>query len=230
MEESVYNESETSSTSVDIDSIKLDAVIQLRTWQKKMHALIDKTYKHRLHEIESIANDLSHDVEHKTNKVNINVHEVIPDNFEHKIQRTIRISREEFDPDTEIVDNEDEDEDDDDEPVIVDINPHEVHGQDRVVIFAGASEEHSNKAQQGTVARILTSEPIQNAIVSGLVKTIAQLSVVTATSTTTAAATSMAKTAVIATACGVGTVAYGVGRITFGTTKRVWSYFMSSDD
>jgi len=123
--------------------------------------------------------------------------------------------------------DDDDDDDDDDEPVIVDIDRHEARTGNQVVI---APQQSPATNEEGRVSRVLNSQPVQHALAVGLVKTITQFGTIAATSTTTVAATTVAKTAIIATVCAVGTVAYGVGRIALGTTRKVWSLFVSSDE
>jgi chromosome segregation ATPase len=254
MEQNILSELEDELNHIDVDSIKLDAIIQLKTWQKKMYSLIDKTYKNRMHEIDSITTNLTNEIKEKQNQIenlqihdkkifhqlkndidslksNIKIDESIPENFEHRIQRTVRVTREEENHDEELVDVDDDDvDDDDDEPVIVDIDRHDIRVGDKVVLVVAAPQQSSMRNEEGQVSRILNSQPVQHALAVGLVKTLTQMGVIAATSTTTAAATTMAKTAIIATVCSVGTVAYGVGRIAMGTTRKVWSFVVSSDD
>lgn len=217
---------------IDVDSIKFDAILQLKIWQKKMHEMIDQTYQHRLHEINAIASDRlerienihQHDDEQihreiEQLKSNIRVIESIPENFAKRIERTIRIDDEEM--------IEVDAEDDDDEPVIVDIDRDETPHQDRVTVIFAAQPA---VPRESTASKVFNSQPVQHAIGVTLVKALTHVGTVAAASTTTVAATTMAKTAVIAAACGVGTVAYGVGRIAMGTTRKIWSLVVSSDD
>jgi len=257
MEQNIFSELEDELNHIDVDSIKLDAIIQLKTWQKKMYSLIDKTYKNRMHEIDSITTNLTNEIKEKQDQIenlqihdkkvfrqlkndidllksNIKIDESIPENLERRIERTVRVSREEENHDEELVDVDDEDEDDededDDEPVIVDIDRHDVRVGDQVVLVVAAPQQSSARHGEGQVSRVLNSEPVQRAIAAGLVKTLTQMGLIAATSTTTVAATTMAKTAIVATVCGVGTVAYGVGKIAMGTTRKVWSLVVSSDE
>ncbi|CAF3433182.1 unnamed protein product [Rotaria sp. Silwood1] len=237
---------------IDVDSIKLDAIIQLKTWQKKMYSLIDKTYKDRMHEIDSITSNISNEIKEKQNQIEylqtnnenilhklkydidllksnlININESIPDNFSHRIERTICVSRNDDNQDEEIID--DDTDDDYDEPVIVDIDRHETHVGNQVVMVVASPQQSSMRNEEGRISKIFNSQPIQHALSVGLVKTIAHMGTIAATSTTTVAATTMAKTAVIATACGIGTVAYGVGKIALGTTRKAWSLIVSSEE
>ncbi|CAF1477197.1 unnamed protein product [Rotaria sordida] len=239
---------------IDVDSIKLDAIIQLKTWQKKMYSLIDKTYKDRMNEIDSITSNITNEIKEKQNQINnlptnnknilhqlkhdinllksnpININESIPENFSHRIQRTICISSNDENQDEEIIDSDDDDDDDDDEPVIVDIDRYETHVGNQVVMVVASPQQSSIKNEEGRISKIFNSQPIQHAISVGLVKTLANMGTIAATSTTTAAATTMAKTVVIATACGIGTVAYGVGKIALGTTRKAWSLIVSSEE
>jgi len=76
MEENFHSDLEYELNQIDVDSIKLDAIIQLKTWQKKMYSLIDKTYKKRLHEIDSIATNLTNEIQEKQNQIqNIQIHD-----------------------------------------------------------------------------------------------------------------------------------------------------------
>lgn len=225
---------------IDIDSIKFEAIFQLKTWQKKMHDLVDQTYQNRLHEINAIAADRLermqnidlHDEEHHEQiyqeveqlKSNIRVIESIPENFSKRIERTVRIDDEE--EEMVAVDAEDVDEVIDDEPVIVDIGHDQMKHEDRItVVFANPPSQ-----RESTASKVLNYQPVQHVIGVTLARALTHVGTIAATSTTTAAATTMAKTVVIAAACGVGTVAYGVGKIAIGTTKKVWSLVASSDD
>jgi hypothetical protein len=249
MEQHFHSELNEELNHIDVDSIKLDAVIQLRTWQKRMYGLIDKTYKNRLHEIDSMTDDITTEIKEKQKQIkkvnihdekiylqlkndigllksNIQIDQSIPENFEHRIERTVRVLRQEEISDGEIIDDEDDD-DDDDEPVLIDIDKHEARARDQLALV---DERAPLTHQDGRVSKIFYSEPVQRSIAIGIVKTLAQMGAVAATSTTTVAATTMAKTAMIAAACGVGTVAYGVGKIAIGTTRKVWSWAVSSDE
>jgi hypothetical protein len=252
MEQNFHSELNDELNHIDIDSIKLDAAIQLRTWQKHMYALIDKTYKSRLHEIDSIAEDINNGIKEKQKqlktinihdekiylqlkndinslKSNIQIEQSVPASLEQRIERTVRVSRKEADSDAEFVDDEDE-EDDDDEPVLIDIDQHEAQIREQAALAAEPAERSPVKHEEGRVSKIFYSEPVQRSIAIGVAKTIAQMGAVAATSTTTIAATTMAKTAIIATACAVGTVTYGVGKVAIGATQKVWSWAFSSDD
>lgn len=222
---------------IDVESLKLDTVIQLRAWQKHMYALVDRTYKARLNDIDTIADQWTNEIEDtqkqiKNSKITdrksymqlkhdvdllkskIRVIESMPENLQTRIDQTVRVARE-----TKT----------DDEPVLVDFDDDD-NEQMEMMEDADDEEAPEHHEEQGRVSKIFHSEPVQRSIATGVVKAIAQIGVVTATSTTTVAATTMAKTAIIATVCGVGTVAYGVGKIAFGTTRRVWSWAVSSDE
>jgi hypothetical protein len=243
MEKNFHSELEDELNQIDVDSIKFDAIIQLKTWQKKMYSLIDRTYKNRLNEIDSMAKNQTNEIREKQNQIenlqihdqktfrrlkndidllksNIQIDQSIPENFDHRIERTIRVSRGEA---AEMID----DDDDDDEPVIVEIDRPETRANNQVVLVAAAP---SVKNDEGRVSKVFNSQPVQKALAVGLVKAVTQMGTIAATSTATVAATTMAKTAIIATVCGVGTVAYGVGRITMGTTRKVWSLVFSSEE
>ena len=113
-------------TDIDVENIKLDAVIQLKSWQRKMSALIDKTYSNRLYEINAMTLDITNEIKEKQYEIeqvnsndkttllqlqeeidefksNINIHQCIPDDFQQIIERTIRVSRD--DDDLVIVEN-----------------------------------------------------------------------------------------------------------------------------
>lgn len=249
MEQNLISELEDELNQIDTESIKLDAIIHLKTWQKKMYALIDKTYKNRLNEIDAITATIDREVKEKQDQIqnlqkndqhgfeelkheiealksNLIIHDSIPENFSKRIERTILIS---YNEDGELVEDDMEEEDDDDEPVIVDIDRNETRIGDRVVMVV-TPQQPTTTNREGTVSKFLNSQPIQNAIALHLVRALANVGTIAATSTTTAAATTMAKTAIIATACGVGTVAYGVGKIAIVTTKKAWSLMFSSDE
>lgn len=246
MEQNSISELEYELNHIDVDSIKLDAVIQLKTWQKKMYSLINKTYTNRMHEINSVLSDIKNEIKEKQNQIesgnindqktilqlkndiellksNIIIVESIPENFDQRIERTVRVLREDEDPDEEFIE-------DDDEPVIVDIDRHEVRAGNQVVMVVSSPEKSPRSNEEGRVSKILNSQPVQHALAVSLAKTMANMGTIAATSTATVAATTMAKTAVIATVCGIGTVAYGVGRIAMGTTRKVWSLVVSSDE
>jgi hypothetical protein len=252
MEQNLLSELEDELNHIDVESIKLDAIIQLRTWQKKMYSLIDKTYKNRLSEIDSITINLTNEIKEKQNQIenhqihdqkilrqlkndinllksNIQINESIPENLENRIERTVRVSRQEETEDDEVFIDDDED-----EPVIVDIDQHEVQVGDQLVLVIASPEQSPVKKEEGRVSKVLNSEPVQRAIAASLARAITQMGTTVATSaatsTATVAATTMAKTAIIATVCGVGTVAYGVGKLAMGTTRKVWSLVVSSDE
>jgi hypothetical protein len=247
MEQSILAEVKDDLDHIDVDSLKFDAIIQLKAWQKKMHASVDRTYKNRLDEINGIASNRANEINDRRNRMqhfdrndqhlvqqfknqvdalksDITVVESIPESFDRRIERTIRIHC----PTEQHDDDVFEEEDDDDEPVIVDFERDHARTGDRVTVVVAAASPTTQP--EGRVARVFNSQPVQHALAVSLVKTMAQMGTVVAASTTTAAATSMAKTAVIATACGIGTVAYGVGRITIGTTRKIYSLVFSSDE
>ena len=224
---------------IDVESLKLDTVIQLRAWQKRMYALVDRTYKARLHDIDCIAEEWMNEIEEKQNqmkdakvtdrttymqlkhdvdllKSKIRVIESMPENLQTRIDQTVRVSR--------------EGENVDDEPILVDFEQDSDREEELMDDGDEQASVHHEEQEEGRVAKILHSEPVQRSIAMGVAKVITQMTVVAATSTTTVAATTMAKTAIIATVCGVGTVAYGVGKIAFGTTRRIWSWARSSDE
>jgi hypothetical protein len=238
MENKLIFELEQQLTDIDIDSIKLDAVIQLKTWEQSFFSLIEKIYVSRLNEINSIASDITNEIHEKQTqleqinikdktallelqneidqlKSNIIINQTIPDDFHHLIERTIRIKRDE---------NHD---DEDDDFVIIDIDKNEPKtGEQLVIVLAPPPPNNS----ESCVSKILHSEPIQQALTAGLIHTLTHVGTVAATSTTTIAATTMAKTALLTTACGLSTMAYGMGMIALGTTKKVWSLVIKSDN
>lgn len=198
-------------TPVDLDSTKLDAVIQLKIWQKKMLKLVDNVYANRLQEIDQLGKE----IEDTPSAPNILVHQSIPDNFQNLIERTIRIK----------TDGEDQtDDDDDDDLVIIDVETNQEQHGERVLVLLPTPDNPESR-----VSKILHSEPIQQALTATLVRTITHMSTLAATSATAAAATTMAKTAVLSTACGLGTVAVGMGKIAIVTTQKVWSIITSSN-
>jgi hypothetical protein len=226
MENKLIFDLEQQLTNIDIDTIKLDAVIQLKTWQKKMFSLVEKVYLTRLNEIDEIALSIINEIKEKQNqleqqiiindktillklqheidelKSNIIINQTIPDNFHHFIEQTIHIKR----------DNENQDDDDDDDLVIIDIDENE-----------GKIIELSTTNSESRISKIINSEPVQQALAISLSETLTRIGTVAATSSTTIAATAIAKTALL-------TTAYGIGRIAKGTTKKVWSLVTSSND
>jgi hypothetical protein len=205
---------------IDIDSMKLDAVIRLKTWQKKMFLLVEKIYSIRLNEIDEIAFNLINEIKEKQNqleqtndkitllklqheieqlKSEIIVDQRIPENFHHLIERTIRVQRDEDDDDLVIIDIEDK------------------IGEQVLIILPPTNSE-------SRVSKILHSEPVQQALAVTLTNTLTHMGTLAATST----ATTLAKTALITTASGLGTMAFGMGKIAMSTTQKVWSLMTSS--
>jgi hypothetical protein len=193
MENKLIFELDQQLTNFNIDNNKSDAIIQLKIWQKKMFTLIEKIYLNRLNEIDQL-------------KSNIIVDQIIPENFHHLIERTIRVKRD----------------DDDDDFVIIDKNEDKFGDQVIVVLSAPPTETR--------VSKIFNSEPVQQVLAVGLAQTLTHMGTIAATSTTTIAATTMAKTALLTTACGLGTIACGMGRMAMGTTKKICSLVVSSDN
>lgn len=250
MEQTILTEVEDDLDHIDVDSLKFDAIIQLKAWQKKMHASVDRTYKNRLDEINGIASNRTNEINDRRNRMqkfdrndqhlvqqfknevnalksDIGVLESIPESFDRRIERTIRIQYTDEQQDDDVFDDEAED---DDEPVIVDFEKDHAHTGNRVTVLVAAAPATGTTHTEGRVARVFNSQPVQHALAVSLVKTLAQMGTIAAASTTTAAATSMAKTAVVATACGIGAVAYGVGKIAVGTTRKIYSLVVSSDE
>jgi len=235
MENKLIFELDQQLTHFDIDNNKSDAIIQLKTWQKKMFTLIENIYLHRLNEIDTIALNITDEIKEKQNqleqiqtndkttllklqheidqlKSNIIVDQIIPENFHHLIERTIRVKRDE--------------DDDDDDFVIIDKNEDKFGDQVIVVLSAPPTTNNS----ETRVSKIFNSEPVQQVLAVGLAQTLTRMGTIAATSTTTIAATTMAKTALLTTACGLGTIACGMGRIAMDTTKKICSLVISSDN
>jgi len=232
MENKLIFDLEQQLTNIDIDTIKLDAVIQLKTWQKKMFSLVEKVYLTRLNEIDEIALSIINEIKEKQNqleqqiiindkttllklqheidelKSNIIINQTIPDNFHHFIEQTIHIKR----------DNENQD-DDDDDLVIIDIDENE-----------GKIIELSTTNSESRISKIINSEPVQQALAISLSETLTRIGTVAATSSTTIAATAIAKTALLTTACGLGTMVYGLGILAIGATKKAWALVITSDN
>lgn len=215
MENKLIFDLEQQLTNIDIDNIKLDAIIQLKSWQKKMFSLVEKTYLKRLNEIDEKALNINNEIKEKQNqleqqikinnkttllklqhdidqlKSDIIIDQTIPDNFHHLIQRTIHVNR----------DDENQD-DDDDDFVIINIDKH---------------EEKIETNSESRITKILNSQPVQQALTVTLAQTLTQVGAIAITNPTTVAATAIAKAALI-------TTAYGLGRIAIGTTKKVCSF------
>ena len=244
MEQNCISELDEELNHIDVNSIKLDAIIQLKTWQKKMYSLIEQTYRNRMYEIDSLSSDITNEIKEKQNQIrnlqtddqtnrlqlkhdidalksNIIIHETIPENFHYRIERTVRVSRHDDDQNEEIID---------DEPVLVNIDSDEMQVENRIPSTVSVSRQSSMTNGEGQILKVLNSPPVQHGLATGLTKTFVHIGTVAATSTTTVAATTMAKTALIATACGVGTLVYGVGKVTMGTTRKLWSLVASSDE
>jgi hypothetical protein len=203
-------------TNIDIDSIKLDAIIQLKKWEKKMFSLIENIYSTRLNEIDEITLNIINEIKEKQNqleqdktnlfklqneidefKTDIIINQTIPENFHQLIEQTICIKR---------------DDDDDDDFVIIDIDKNE----EKFVEIPLINSENC-------ISKIFHSEPVQQALAVSLANALTRMGTMAATSTTTIAATIMAKKVLL-------TTAYGIGKITMGTTKKVWALVISSND
>ena len=233
MENKLLSELDEQLKRFDVDSQKLDAVMQLKLWQKKMSAAVEKVYLHRLNQIDTMASEIDEEVKrqetalkatrrndtHALLKLQHQIDELepeilvehhIPENFQQLLERTIRVQ----DANASV-------DDEDDDLVIVDIQK----PAEQVLVVLPSTATHS----ETTVSKLLTSEPVQQVIAVGLAKTLAAMGAMAATSTTTIAATAIAKTALLTTACGLGTVAYGMSRLAMGTSRKVWSLVISSD-
>lgn len=255
MEQAIPNEMKHQLEQIDTDNIKFDAIIQLKTWERKMLNLIDETYQNRLKQINTITSERDEQIQELHKQIRnldpndkksihqakqtveilkspINIIDSVSENFQKKLQRTIRIQKssmmnkheiEEFDALDES-DAEDANEDDEEEPVIVDFeNEDHSHDEKQVTIV------QVRPAEPTRMSRIFYSQPVQHALGVTLVKGLGHVGTIAAVSTTTAAATTMAKTAVITTACGIGTLAYGVGKVAICATQKVWSMVVSDD-
>ncbi|CAF0937255.1 unnamed protein product [Adineta ricciae] len=221
--------------SIDVDSKRLDAIIQLKAWQKKMTSLIEQIYSNRMNDIDIMAANIEEEIKEKQSelertrkknthtllklqhqidelKPNIIVEQQIPDNLHELLERTIRVQCD----DVSI----------DDDLVIIDIHKHEEKSSEKIYVVLPHST--ANKPEN-PVSKLLTSEPVQQALAVGIVKTLTHVGTIAATNTTTVAATTMAKTALLTTACGLSTIAYGMAAIALGTTKKVCSFVLSSN-
>ena len=69
---------------IDFENKKLDAIIQLKTWQKQMFLAIDHVYTKRLNEIKELNSEIIID-------------QNIPENFQDLLERTIRLNHEDDD-------------------------------------------------------------------------------------------------------------------------------------
>jgi len=204
-------------TNIDIDSIKLDAIIQLKNWEKKMFSLIEKIYSIRLNEIDEITLNIINEIKEKQNqleqdkinlfklqneidefKTDIIINQIIPENFHQFIEQTICIKR--------------DDDDDDDDFVIIDIDKND----EKFVEIPLINSENC-------LSKIFHSEPVQQALAVSLANALTRMGTMAATSTTTIAATTMAKTVLL-------TTAYGIGRIAMDTTKKILALVISSND
>ncbi|CAF1221167.1 unnamed protein product [Adineta steineri] len=235
MEKNLIFELEQQLNNLDIDSNKVDAIIQLKIWQKKMFSLIEKIYLNRLNEIDTIALNITNEIKDKQNqleniqindkttllklqheidqlKSDIIIDQMIPENLYHQIERTIHIKRDE---------NQD---DDDDDLVIIDIENNEEKNEKHIKVVLSSSTTTNS---ENRVSKIFKSEPVQQALTIGLTQTLTHMGTMAATSTTTIAATAIAKTALLTTAGGIGAMAYGIGRVAAGTTIKLWSFVNS---
>ncbi|CAF4404360.1 unnamed protein product, partial [Adineta steineri] len=179
-----------------------------KIWQKKMFSLIEKIYLNRLNEIDTIALNITNEIKDKQNqleniqindkttllklqheidqlKSDIIIDQMIPENLYHQIERTIHIKRDE---------NED---DDDDDLVIIDIENNEEKNEKHIKVVLSSSTITNS---ENRVSKIFKSEPVQQALTIGLTQTLTHMGTMAATSTTTIAATAIAKTALLTTA------------------------------
>lgn len=214
--------------SIDVDSKRLDAIIQLKAWHKKMSSLIEQIYSNRLNDIDAMAADIEEEIKEKQSelervrkkdahallklqhqidelKSNIIVEQRIPNDLHELLERTVRVQHDDISIDDDLV--------------IIDVHKH-----DYVVLPSSAAIKPDNP-----VSKLLTSEPVQQALAVGIAKTLTHVGTMAATSTTTVTATAMAKTALLTTTCGLSTMAYGMAAIALGTTKKVCSFMLSSN-
>ncbi|CAF1487904.1 unnamed protein product [Adineta ricciae] len=221
--------------SIDVDSKRLDAIIQLKAWQKKMSSSIEQIYSNRLNAIDIMAANIEEEIKEKQSalertrktdthtllklqhqidefKSNIIVEQQIPDNLHELLERTIRVQCDDISIDDDLV--------------IIDIHKHEEKSSEQIYVVLPHSTVNK---PENPVSKILTSEPVQQALAVGIVKTLTHVGTIAATSTTTVAATAVAKTALLTTAGSLSTLAYGMTAIALSTTKKVCSFVFSSN-
>lgn len=212
MENKLIIDLEQQLTNIDIDHIQLDAIIQLKNWQKKLFLLIEKIYLKRLNEIDELALNIKNEIEDKYNEIktnnqkiaillklqhdidhlksNIIVDQIIPKDFHHLIEQTIHIK----------CDNNDIDEDD-----------------DFVIVNIDKNEEKTESNPDNCITKIFNSTAVQQALTVSMAQTLTYMGTIAITNPTTIAATTIAKTALL-------TSAYGLGKIAMNTTKKFWSF------
>jgi hypothetical protein len=218
MEKILRSELEEQFARTDLHNVRSKAVVQLKSWQEKMFILIERTYATRLNEIDStILNrnekigetleNLNTDdrstlqrLRHEIDELNSNIiiKETIPEDFRRLLEQTIHIQ-------------EDNDDDDDD---FVMINDEKYHTVSPSILLSD---------RESRASKVFHSEPVQHVLTVGLTQALSHAGTMAAASTPAIAAAAMAKTFLFGTACGMGTLAYGMGRVAMGTSKRVWS-------
>ncbi|UJR21869.1 hypothetical protein I4U23_024942 [Adineta vaga] len=189
----------------DIDSQKLDAILQLKVWQKKMLILIEKIYLNRLIDIDTVALDINAAIKEKQIELK-HIHE----NDTHhllKLQHQIDEIKANIIIEHSSTTEDIAEDDDDDDFVIIDTHKRDDKTGEQVYVILPSSKNNS----ENRVSKLLTSEPVQQALAVGIAKTLTHMGTIAATSTTTIAATTMAKAALLTTVYGIGTMAYGLG-------------------
>lgn len=185
----------------DLHSIRSKAIIQLKSWEEKMFILIERTYTKRLNEIDAMILDRNEIEELNSNII---IKETIPEDFHRLIEQTIHIQ-----------------EDGDDDFVMIDDEEDHVHARRKLI--SSTSPSMSLSDHESRASKIFHSEPVQHVLTVGLTQALSHAGTMAATSTPAIAAAAMAKTFLFGTACGMGTLAYGMGKVAMGTTRRVWS-------
>lgn len=186
----------------DLHSVRSKAIVQLKSWEEKMFILIERTYATRLNEIDSMILNRNEIEEFNSNII---MKETIPEDFHRLIEQTIHIQ-----------------EDDDDDFVM--ISDQKDHPQDaRRTLISSTSPSISLSDRESRASKIFHSEPVQHVLTVGLTQALSHAGTMAATSTPAIAAAVMAKTFLFGTVCGMGTLAYGMGKVAMGTTQRVWS-------
>ena len=193
---------------IDLESRKLEAIARLNSWQRKMLALIERTYSSRLHEVETIVGDLREKIdETRTRLETVNAHdhasllqlqadidrleccvdieETIPTDLHQIIDRTVHVQDDDF--------------------VIIPSVTHD----DNVLVLVPTPVEHP----QSQVSKILHSEPVQQALTAGLTTTLTHVGSLAAANPATIAAAVVIKTGL-----------FTMGQYAMGATKTLWSY------
>ncbi|CAF1148555.1 unnamed protein product [Didymodactylos carnosus] len=221
--------------SYDVDNEKLQAIIDLKRWKKTMLTMIENTFETKMHEIETITNDLKNELnkfkETKTDEIN-------------KLQKTIDQLRnnhkqneatvQHIHADLESLTREIESfrcdvvirsitEDENFDTSINVIKP----------VNVGCDvKDKELKNDLETKDKRIVSKVVTNGshLAIGLAKTLVTHCTTTAVGTSTLAAASMAKTAAVATVCGVGVAAIGLGKVAARTTRGVMSLLGGDGD